>query len=207
MDDLTDRLCDVPIFPLPEAVLLPRDVMPLHIFEPRYRELLADALAADGRFAIATLRRDGIVDDDPPGVHDEIGIGRVVEHEQLADGRSNLLLVWEGTAEIVEELATDAPYRRVCARLLPDADPESYALPPHFRGLAAQVIAAVAPRAREEVVALAAAPLTDLLARVVLPDADARRAYLRASGPARVAAVEAGMFDVLAASDGAVAEA
>ena len=46
----------IPVFPLPEVVFFPGTVLPLHVFEPRYRRMVADCLAGDGRLAVAMLR-------------------------------------------------------------------------------------------------------------------------------------------------------
>jgi len=59
-DEVTVELPEtVPVFPLPNTVLFPRTVLPLHIFEPRYRLMLADCLAADERFGLLPPARDG----------------------------------------------------------------------------------------------------------------------------------------------------
>lgn len=98
----------IPVFPLPGLVLLPGQRLPLHIFEPRYREMIRDSLAARGWLALACVE-----DPDAPGVPAFSRIataGRIVAHQPLHDGRSNILL--EGQRRVLlEELATDSPYR------------------------------------------------------------------------------------------------
>lgn len=95
----------VPLFPLPDAVLIPGQVLALHVFEPRYRLMTADALAGAGFIAVTLLK---------PGfepayftaaapIHDVIGVGRIVTSQQLGDGRFNILLRGVGRARITTE--------------------------------------------------------------------------------------------------------
>lgn len=106
MDELIFIPKLVPLFPLPEVVLFPRTIVPLHIFEPRYREMMADALAGDRVIATALLK---------PGyeplyytlrapIHRLIGVGQILESEQVDNGDYNLLLRGMGRATIVEEV-------------------------------------------------------------------------------------------------------
>lgn len=89
----------VPMFPLPEVVLLPRAILPLHIFEERYKAMTADALSGDRRIALAKLRRgwEKAGTANPP-VEDVLCIGCIIEHVRLPDGRFNLLLQGETRA-------------------------------------------------------------------------------------------------------------
>jgi uncharacterized protein len=83
----------IPIFPLPSVVLFPNVLLPLHIFEPRYRQMLADALAGDRLIGMVLLQRgsDATGEDRPPIY--PIGCAGVVTHvEPLPDGRSNIVL-------------------------------------------------------------------------------------------------------------------
>jgi Lon protease-like protein len=107
----------IPLFPLP-LVLLPRAPQPLHIFEPRYRQLLADCLAGDREFGMICLT---------PGVEErEIPIGTAgciahVESAQgLPDGRSNVLVVGRDRFELEEFVADPAPYHVARVRLFDD---------------------------------------------------------------------------------------
>lgn len=108
----------VPLFPLPDIVLFPAMRLPLHVFEPRYRRMVADAVAGDRLIAVPRLK-PGFADDyyDSPAIFDVCGVGRITKHRALADGRYDIVV--EGIARVrVEEESTEAPYRIACARRL-----------------------------------------------------------------------------------------
>lgn len=112
----------LPLFPLPTVVLFPGVFLPLHIFEPRYRAMVADALASD-RLIGMTLLRDGWENDydGRPAVY-PIGCSGVITHcEQLADGRYNIILRGVERFRIVEEDHA-RPYRRALAQPLAERD-------------------------------------------------------------------------------------
>ena len=83
----------LPIFPLPNVVLFPNVFLPLHIFEPRYREMVADAVSADRMIGVVLLRPGWEKDyEGCPPVY-PIGCSGVITHvERLADGRYNIVL-------------------------------------------------------------------------------------------------------------------
>jgi uncharacterized protein len=110
------------LFPLPGLVFFPHAVQPLHIFEPRYREMTADALADDRLIALVLLQ-PGWEDnyDDRPAIHPVACLGRIAADQLLPDGRYNLLLRGLARVRIREEMATDKPYRTARVELLPDA--------------------------------------------------------------------------------------
>ena len=137
----------LPLFPLPGVVHFPGTRLPLHVFEPRYREMVAELLALP-----AAERRVGmiLVAADPAtgaaGFHEPGCAGRLVEHEPLADGRSNIVLEGEFRFE-VEELLDGRPWRRASVRPLeervPAAEHERTArLEDELPGLVAAVAAA-----------------------------------------------------------------
>jgi uncharacterized protein len=101
----------ISIFPLPGAILLPGMQLPLHIFEPRYRALVGDALARD--------RMIGMIQ--PTGQHAEIYdigcLGRIGDVEAMEDGRYNIVLegLWRFTVQ--RELDVTTPFRQVEATL------------------------------------------------------------------------------------------
>ena len=83
----------LPLFPLPNVVLFPNVFLPLHIFEPRYREMVADAITGDRMIGMVLLRPGWEQDyDGRPPVY-PIGCSGLITHvEQLADGRYNIVL-------------------------------------------------------------------------------------------------------------------
>src|SRR5215470_15430390 len=115
-------LSSLPIFPLPNCVLLPGGLLPLHVFEPRYRELTRDCIAGAQLMAVARLRPgyESTYYGRPP-VYDRCGVGRIICSEELPDGRFALLLRGVARVEIARELTTERSYRQVEARLLDDA--------------------------------------------------------------------------------------
>ncbi len=102
-------LIRVPIFPLAGALLFPRAQLPLHIFEPRYRAMVRDALASDRMIAMIQPK-DGR---DPPALF-EIGcIGQIVGSEELDDGRFNIVLEGISRFRVAREADVTTPYRQV----------------------------------------------------------------------------------------------
>lgn len=133
----------VRLFPLPNVVLFPQVVQPLHIFEPRYRQLTVDALADDRLIAPVLLRPGWDADyDGRPAVQPVLCVGRIVAEQRLPDGRFNLLLRGVSRARIVEELPSDKLYRSARVELQAEG-----ALPPadSVRWLREQIGAAVRP--------------------------------------------------------------
>jgi len=91
----------VPLFPL-DVVLFPGELLPLHIFEPRYRRMLADCLEGDQRFGLTTAA--------PPGPGSIGCVARIRAAEALADGRSNIVVLGERRFGVRALLDADAPY-------------------------------------------------------------------------------------------------
>ncbi len=113
MDELPEI---VPIFPLPNVVLFPDVDLPLHIFEPRYREMVSDAMEGDRLIGMTLLRGDWRKDyHGAPEIFPVGCVGRIVDFHLLPDGRSNLLLRGLRCFEIVAEVGGRA-YRRARVR-------------------------------------------------------------------------------------------
>ncbi|MGX7951013.1 LON peptidase substrate-binding domain-containing protein [Tsuneonella sp. HG249] len=102
------------IFPLPGAILFPGLHLPLHIFEPRYRALVGDALARDRR--IAMIQPQTAADGAP--LYDVGCVGKIDEVEALDDGRYNIVLAGEARFRVRRELEVVTPFRQVEADLL-----------------------------------------------------------------------------------------
>jgi Lon protease-like protein len=114
----------VRLFPLPNLVLFPQVVQPLHIFEPRYRQMTADALAGDRLIGMALLRPGWEPDyDHHPAVHPVICLGRIIAEQHLEDGRYNLLLRGVARARILQEVQHDKLYRGAAVELVPETPP------------------------------------------------------------------------------------
>ena len=114
----------LPLFPLPRVVLFPSVFLPLHIFEPRYRDMVADALASDRMIGMVLSRLGG---PGSPGTSDvpaiySVGCSGVITHvEQLADGRYNIVLRGMERFRILEEDRTRS-YRRAIVEPLPERE-------------------------------------------------------------------------------------
>jgi Lon protease-like protein len=121
-----EDLAALPIFPLPDAALFPGTMLPLHVFEPRYRELARDTIAGRGVLAVARLQ-PGFERNyaGRPPVFEVCGVGRIVDHRIHEDGRYDLVLQGLARIRILEELAPAHSYRQVRAVTLEDlpADP------------------------------------------------------------------------------------
>jgi Lon protease-like protein len=103
----------VPVFPLPETVLFPCALLPLHVFEPRYREMTADALAGESLIATALLKEGYLPKyySRRAPIHRVVCVGRIVASEELVNGEYNILLRGETRARIVRE-TTGKRYRQ-----------------------------------------------------------------------------------------------
>lgn len=115
----------IPIFPLPEVVFFPETVLPLHVFESRYRQMIADCLAGDRWLAVVMLRAGWEKDyQGRPPVHPFAGAGEVIQAEVLGDGRYNILLDGRARVRILAEEPPDGrSYRVVRAERLGDRGP------------------------------------------------------------------------------------
>lgn len=156
-DDKHDIPDTVPLFPLPDIALFPGALLPLHVFEPRYRAMVASALSTHKCIAVAMLR-DGF---EPlyytrhAPIHRIVGIGRILAVEEAHDGRYYILLQGMARAEVVRELH-DELFRKG-----------------HIRPLNSFCSAdcSAAAHARER--------LRQLIRRCRLTDSDTRRAWLK----------------------------
>ncbi|MEL7472607.1 MAG: LON peptidase substrate-binding domain-containing protein [Planctomycetota bacterium] len=121
----------MPLFPLDSVALLPQQVIPLHIFEPRYRQLAGHALDAAGQIAMATYKGQDWKQEyhgNPP-LRQAVCVGQIVEHEALPDGRFNILLQGVCRARIEQHLMPDETHQYRRAVLEPlgrePGDPEA----------------------------------------------------------------------------------
>lgn len=171
------------IFPLPSAVLFPHTAVPLHIFEERYREMVRDCLAGDRVMALGHLQPGWEPNyQGRPPLEPLCCAGFVAWHEELPDGRFNILVQGVVRARVSHELPPCKSYREVRAEVLPDPSyegPEEEQLRQALLELASRVpdgsvnsLLAVASKA-------SGGTLADLVAGSVVPDVDQRYALLR----------------------------
>jgi Lon protease-like protein len=129
------------LFPLPNLVLYPHVMQPLHIFEERYREMLEDALADDRLIAMALLEPgwESEYESRPP-IAPYGCLGKIVAHHRLEDGRYNLLLMGVQRIRIVGELDPPRSFRRAQVELI--CDRYNSAPPRHLEELQQQLMTA-----------------------------------------------------------------
>jgi len=107
------------LFPLPNLVFFPQVMQPLHIFEPRYRQMTADALEGDRLIALV-LPRPGWEKDyaGSPEIHPVACLGRILAEKKLDDGRFNILLRGTARIRIIKEIAGKTLYREARCEVL-----------------------------------------------------------------------------------------
>lgn len=133
-NDLSELPDTIPVFPLPGAPLFPRWTLPLNIFEPRYLNMIDDAMTTN-RLIGMVQSLDG--PKDFPNLADVGCLGKISSFEETSDGRYSIILTGIARYRIVQELDVHTPYRQVKADFtdyasdldLPDLD----ALPPRLR--------------------------------------------------------------------------
>ncbi len=111
-----------PIFPLAGTILLPKEVLALHIFEPRYQEMIRDALASNrliGMVEPTAGAREGAGE---PSLRRLGCIGRIAEHHGIEDGRYLIWLIGLQRFRIDQEITTETSYRQARVTYIADAD-------------------------------------------------------------------------------------
>ena len=175
----------VPIFPLPDVTLFPRTLLPLHIFEARYRAMVSDALARDRRICMVRLRPGYEAQyAGKPDVFMVGGLGEIVSCERLANGRYDLVLRGATRVRVVREQPSDTLYRVVVATRMEDVPAAADVTPilDRIRASCRTVLEIVGrpTDALEAVFADAKAPgvVADRIASGVIPGADVRQELL-----------------------------
>jgi len=154
---------ELPVMTLPNVTFFPQALMPLHIFEPRYRQMLGDVLATNRLFAVAGLNEKLIgVQFEPP--HRIASVGIVRACQENSDGTSNLLLQGLCRVEFLEILSDD-PYRRVRIRLLASEEASDHLDNTRLRGELAGLL-----RLKQKLGAPMPAEITDFLGKVGDPE-------------------------------------
>lgn len=114
------------LFPLPGVVLFPHVVLPLHIFEPRYRRMTEDALASDKLVTIAQVCPDADWSGpSEPALEPVACLGRILTYDRLPDGRFNFLLLGRKRVRLVRERRASTLYRQAEVEILEDVEPPS----------------------------------------------------------------------------------
>lgn len=182
-DDFTN---EVRLFPLPDLVMFPSNVQPLHVFEERYREMLEDALMGDRIIAMATLQPgyDQAEYHSRPALAEPICVGKIATCERTEQGTYNLLLVGLKRAVIEHELPPHRAFREAKIQILEDdfiGSPQ-----PHEKTLARTIVERIqrrAPGSKEMLNSLvdrdlSLAELTDVLAYHINLDLDTKLSLL-----------------------------
>ncbi len=116
-------IVEIPIFPLPNVVLFPRTLLPLHIFEPRYKQMVGDVLEGSRQIGMVLLQpgwESGYHGN--PGVFDTGGVGVIREYKSLEEGQYNILLSGRHRFRIMDFIQEE-PYRIARIRLLKEVIP------------------------------------------------------------------------------------
>ncbi|MGF1464644.1 MAG: LON peptidase substrate-binding domain-containing protein [Sandaracinaceae bacterium] len=134
-----DELAALPVFPLPGIVFFPGTMLPLHLFEPRYRDMMRDCMERGPRAMVVARLADGWEDDyeGRPQVHDVAGVGRIVDHAKRPDGRYDLILAGVHRVRLEELPPEGFSYRRARATVIEDREPHPEVLRPLVTGVLA----------------------------------------------------------------------
>jgi Lon protease-like protein len=123
--DLSDFSNITRLFPLPGVDMFPHSILPLHIFEPRYRQMTEDALGSDRLITIVQIRPPGEWDSPALPSLERFGcIGRIFKHDRLPDGRFNFLLLGRKRVELTREVPSGRLYRMSEVRVIEDIPPD-----------------------------------------------------------------------------------
>lgn len=114
----------IPVFPLGSVLLLPRAELPLNIFEPRYLQMIEDALRGDRIIGVIQPAPEADEDDAAPPLLRIGCAGRVTAFQETGDGRCLITLTGVARFRVVEELEPGTPYRQ--CRVALDAFPDDY---------------------------------------------------------------------------------
>jgi ATP-dependent Lon protease len=135
----------LPVFPLPSTVLLPEQQLPLHIFEPRYRQMVRDALETSPYIVVALIQGDPKAE--PTQFARVATAGKITAHQRLSDGRFNILV--EGAVRVaVDEIESTTLYRKVSCTAL--VEPASATVPEHEKAAMLSLLGIVMQQARRQ---------------------------------------------------------
>jgi hypothetical protein len=205
----SDALETLPLFPLPSAILLPYEMLPLHVFEPRYRALVEQLLETGGPLGIAQLAPGWeAAYEGRPALRPVVGVGTIVRHERLPNGRFNILVRGLARARIEGELPPDQPFRVVRASRLEERVPPDYDLEAASESLRRILFALCSSKAGPGAAALAqlaanadgAGDLADIVIAALVNDAGLRQESLQGADVGRrVEIAQAAIAELLVA--------
>ena len=183
MDSIEQAAASLKVFPLPGTVLFPRGLLPLNIFEPRYRALVRDALDGDGVMAMGQLLPgwENQYEGRPP-LAPLVTVASIAWHQEEPDGRYSILLEGVARARVEEELPPGHLYREVRATLLRDPSyhgPEEELLREAALRLAAGIPKEAAEPFLQAVAHEEGGALADVVASAVVEGEPARLRLLR----------------------------
>jgi uncharacterized protein len=183
----------VGLFPLPNVVLFPAQLLSLHVFEPRYRKLVSDVIEHGSKLAVPRLRpgHDAEYYGAPP-VFETCGVGHVTEYARLPDGRFNIVVLGLGRVRILEELRSE-PYRVARVRAVSDHAQTTPMVAETLRTELLKLVRRTAPHlsgpAKELETRLRSATdageCADILAGMLIDDPDERQSLLEELDPTR----------------------
>lgn len=133
----TEGLHDIPIFPLPNVVLFPRTVLPLHIFEPRYRQMVAHCLEKRVPIGIVLLKSGQKAEGTREEIYDIGSAGEISRHQELEDGRFHILLSGRYRFRVQNLLPQEFLFRQARVESIPEMVPAT----PESDGLHASLLA------------------------------------------------------------------
>jgi len=119
---------NLPMFPLPNVVLFPNMLLPLYIFEPRYKKMIRDCLMGNRLLGIILLRKGWEKEEGEPTPYDVGGLGQITKVIKLPDGNMNILVQGLVKVKTLEYLQVDEPYRIARVEALTDKFEPSEAL-------------------------------------------------------------------------------
>jgi len=113
-----NKLAAIPLFPLPQVVLFPGALLPLHVFELRYRAMIEDCLEGSRLLSVVHFDPEAPVDEfGHPPLSPVAGVGEVIESRRLPNGRYDIVVAGRARVRLVE-LPFDPPYRRADLEVL-----------------------------------------------------------------------------------------
>lgn len=118
------HLVRLPLLPLPKLVFFPDTVLPLHVFEERYKEMVSWCIDEGWPIGVATIESGHEEEQlNNPPVAAIVGVGNIVHYQPLKEGRFNIVLAGLAKAEIVEEVDLGTQYRIAHTTVIPDLVP------------------------------------------------------------------------------------